>query len=161
MNAFLNRFASISSLIIKCSQENRRPTWDEYGIIIANVASLRSQDPNTKVGACALRHDNSIASIGYNGAPQGVEIDWNNREEKLKRVIHSELNCLKYCLPGDVKTLYITHSPCVNCLALIASYKIKRVVFQESYHRDTTNESEKIAKEFNIELIKYDNKNSN
>lgn len=159
MKTIFNIFCNMTAILDNCICKGKRPNWDEYGILIAHVVSLRSEDPNTKVGACALRHDNSVASVGYNGAPQGVEIDWDNREEKLKRVIHSELNCLKYCLPGDVKTLYITHSPCVNCLALIASYKIKRVVFYESYHRDVNNESEKIAKEFNIELIKYEYKN--
>lgn len=154
MNQFNKSISKSMDILNKISLDGReRPSWDEYGLLIANAVSLRSEDPNTKVGACALREDNSIASVGYNGAPQGVEINWSNREEKLKRVVHAECNTLRMVHPGDVKTLYITHSPCGNCLTLIASYRIKRVVFQELYHRD--NEFLSIAEEFGIEMIHF------
>jgi len=55
---------------------------------LAFVASERSEDPYLKVGACALRADNSIAGIGYNGAPSGVEIDWSDRDDRRQRVVH-------------------------------------------------------------------------
>lgn len=153
MNSYLSVIKKAAKIIFQCRGQNRRLTWDEYGLLLANVASLRSEDPKTKVGACALRADNSIASIGYNGAPKGVSINWNDRDEKLKRVIHAEANCLRYVKPGEVETLYITFSPCVNCLPLIASYGIKNVVFQEEYHKSV--DTFKIAKEFGINLIQY------
>ena len=43
---------------------------------LAIAASLRSEDPYVQVGSCILREDMSVASVGYNGAPSGIEIDW-------------------------------------------------------------------------------------
>jgi len=158
MNQFDKAISKSMDILKKISLDGRpRPSWDEYGLLMAITASFRSEDKNTKVGACALRFDNSVAGVGYNGPPSGIEIDWDNRDEKLKRVVHSELNALKYCRPNEIKTLYVTLCPCLNCLTLIASYGIKRVVYIEDYHRDVNGESKKIAKEFNIELIKYGN----
>ena len=59
-----------------------RLDWQEYALELARVASLRSEDPFMKVGACVLRHDNSVAGLGYNGAPPGIEINWENRDER-------------------------------------------------------------------------------
>ena len=50
----------------------KRLDWEEYALELARVASLRSEDPFMKVGACVLRNDNSVAGVGYNGAPPGI-----------------------------------------------------------------------------------------
>ena len=42
-----------------------RMSWDRYGLEIAKAASYRSEDPYLQVGACVLRIDRSIISIGY------------------------------------------------------------------------------------------------
>jgi deoxycytidylate deaminase len=91
-----------------------------------------------------------VAGIGYNGAPPGVEIDWGNRDEKNFRVIHSETNALKYCKPGTVYLLACTHSPCSRCLSAIAGYGIKKIIFEQWYHRDRN--VEELCKEFGVEL---------
>ena len=54
-----------------------RMSWDRYGLEIAKAASYRSEDPYLQVGACVLRIDRSIISIGYNGAASGVNISWD------------------------------------------------------------------------------------
>ncbi|MBQ2004587.1 MAG: cytidine deaminase, partial [Peptococcaceae bacterium] len=46
-------------------------SWDEYFMGVATLASMRSKDPNTQVGACIVSNDNKILSIGYNGFPNG------------------------------------------------------------------------------------------
>lgn len=50
-------------------------SWDEYFMGIALLSSQRSKDPNTQVGACIVSKDNRILSIGYNGAPRGLDDD--------------------------------------------------------------------------------------
>ena len=80
-------------LIMKKSQ---RISWHEYALELARVAAKRSEDPYLKVGACVLRHDNSVAALGYNGAPPNIEIDWTNRDERRKRVVHAKINELRY-----------------------------------------------------------------
>ena len=130
----------------------KRLSWPEYAMLIAHIVKLRSQDPNHKVGACILRADHSIASVGYNGAPPGAEIDWSNRQHKNERVIHAETNALRYIQPGEGKLIAITLSPCLPCLMNIISYGIKEIYYDEDY-RDV----EKIitiAKEFDIDIKK-------
>ena len=45
-------------------------TWDEYFMGVAKLASMRSKDPSTQVGACIVDKDNYILSVGYNGFPR-------------------------------------------------------------------------------------------
>jgi len=127
-----------------------RPSWIEYALKIANVAALRSEDPFQQVGACLLRHDNSVAGVGYNGAPAGIEIDWQNRDQRRVRVIHAEVNALRYTEPGECYLLASTLLPCNDCLKSIATYGIKHVAFNEVYNRDKS--SLIMAKEFGITL---------
>ena len=75
--------------------ERTRIDWHTYALKLALVASERSEDPYVKVGACVLRLDNSVAGLGYNGAPPEVDIYWHDRDERRKRVIHAEVNALR------------------------------------------------------------------
>lgn len=130
-------------------------TWDEYAMRLAEVAATKSKDPWQKVGAVILRADSSIASIGYNGFPQGVTEDWENREKRRLLVIHAEQNALRYTKPGEGKTLYSTLLPCNDCLKSIAAYGIKRVLYKEIYHQDPS--SLLIAENLGIDLVAYNN----
>lgn len=108
-----------------------RLSWDEYGLHIATVAAMRSEDPWLKVGSCVLRADNTVAATGYNGAPAGQDIDWADRGKRRALVIHAEANALRYCTPADIRggRVYVTHHPCGECVKLIAAYGISAVVY--------------------------------
>ena len=121
---------------------------------IAHSAATRSEDPSHKVGCVALREDNSVAAVSYNGAPPGVSIDWNNQVEKLKKVIHAETNCLRYVHPREVKMLVCTLSPCCACLTNIAAYGITKVVYDEAYK--DIEDAKRIASEYGISLEQYE-----
>jgi dCMP deaminase len=127
-----------------------RPNWEEYALIIAEAASSRSEDPFVKVGACALRHDNSVASVGYNGAPPGKTINWENRDERRAKVSHAENSCLRYIKPGECRILAVTESPCPVCLIQIVSYGIETVVFKNI--RNDFENSLALARELGITL---------
>ena len=129
-----------------------RIDWERYALSLAKVAALRSEDPFVKVGACVLRHDNSVASLGYNGAPPKVNIDWSDRDERRRRVIHAEANALRYVKPQECRLLACTLLPCNYCLKLISSYGIKEVVYIEEYDKDCS--SLTLASEFGINLKK-------
>lgn len=129
-------------------------SWEKYALELAKTVSLRSEDPYLKVGAVAMREDHSIVSVGYNGAPPNIEIDWSDRDERRKRVCHAELACLRYCKPNEVKLLAVTLRPCSECMKQIAMYKIPTVIYKDEYDRDDF--SAKLAKEFKIELIKIE-----
>lgn len=42
-------------------------SWDEYFMGVADLAGMRSKDPNTQVGSCIVSREHKILSIGYNG----------------------------------------------------------------------------------------------
>lgn len=129
-----------------------RINWDEYALKLALVASERSEDPYVKVGACALRQDHSVASLGYNGAPPEINIDWSDRDERRRRVVHAEVNALRYVSPNECYLLASTHLPCNDCLRMIASYGIRKIVYRNNYEKDMS--SLDLAPQFGISLLK-------
>tara|TARA_Y100001938_G_scaffold131492_1_gene188660 strand:+ start:16204 stop:16623 length:420 start_codon:yes stop_codon:yes gene_type:complete len=119
--------------------ESPKSTWGEYALQIAAVASLRSEDPHRKVGACALNHQNMVVGVGYNGLASGKNVDqqfWLDREARRKYMIHAEANCLSLCNKGDVKLLAVTLLPCSYCATMIAAYGVKEVYYNDLYERD-------------------------
>lgn len=114
--------------------------WDEYALELATVASLRSEDPYVKVGACALGEDHRVLSVGYNGLASGKDVAdefWGDRDGRRKFMLHAEANCLALFKAGECSLLAVTLLPCSYCATLIASYKIPTVVYKEVYERDT------------------------
>lgn len=135
-----------------------RKSWEETALILAEtIADCRSQDPYIQVGACAVLQDNSV-SLGYNGPPPKVEIDWSDRDNRLSRVIHAEVNALRSVGPGECKFLAVTLLPCRSCMTFIASKGVKRIVFRDVYERDQI--AFELAKEFGIELVRIPRKRS-
>lgn len=119
-------------LCTTCSTPFTRLSSDEYAVRMAETASERSEDPYVKVGTCLLRHDKTVAAVGYNGAPSGVEIDWSDRDGRRDWVIHAEANALRYVTPGEVGLMATTMMPCERCILLVAAYKIPRVVYRDA-----------------------------
>ena len=59
---------------------------------------------------------------------------WNNRELKLKLVIHAEENAILNCPFNTTDcTMYITHQPCPKCIIRILQSGIKRVIYNLPY----------------------------
>lgn len=116
-----------------------RINWREYALKIAYTASLRSEDPHRKVGACALNASNMVVGVGYNGLASGKEVPdvfWEDRDLRRPYMIHAEANCLSLCRKGEVDLLAVTLLPCSYCATLIAAYGVKQVVFAELYEKD-------------------------
>ena len=122
-----------------------------YSMELAKIAALRSEDPYVKVGCCVLRKDKSVAGLGYNGAPSGIEIDWTNRDNRRKRVLHAEVNALRYVKPNECQLIACTLLPCRSCMQMIAAYNIKIVLYKEVYKKDEA--ATILCKEWRIELI--------
>lgn len=138
------------------TKPRNRKTWEETALVLAEtIAHCRSQDPYVQVGACAVMQDNSV-SLGYNGPPPKIEIDWSDRDTRLARVIHAEVNALRSVGPGECKFLAVTLLPCRSCMTFIASKGIKRIVFRDVYERDKL--AFALAKEFGIELVQIPRK---
>ena len=119
-------------------------SWDEYFMGVAMLASQRSKDPSTQVGACIVDEDKRILSTGYNGFPKGCsddEFPWNRDESagetKYQYVVHAELNAILNAsgkkLAGS--TLYVGLFPCNECAKAIIQAGIKEVIYlSDKYH---------------------------
>ena len=139
--------------------------WPDTFIRLAQFWAAESKDPSTKVGAVIVRPDNTVAAEGYNGFPRNIEdrLDLlENREEKLKRTIHAEMNALLIAreqLHGY--TLYTYPLPvCHQCVIHIIQKGITRIVSkvdvsQERWDRwaDSSNLAEQLAAEAGVEYI--------
>ena len=95
-----------------------RPSWDDYFMALAMVATTRSIDPRTKHGCIIVDKRNRILSIGYNGPLRGALDDNVPLEPPLKYdwMEHSERNAIynaKVSLEGA--TAFITGYPCIDC----------------------------------------------
>ena len=120
--------------------------WDEYFMGIAILSSLRSKDPNTKVGACIVDKEHKVVSIGYNGMPRGVDeekVSWNKGvglDSKYLYVCHAEFNAILNTRNGAALegcTLYVTLFPCNECAKAIIQTGIKEVVFFDNKYKET------------------------
>lgn len=129
-----------------------RISWKDYALKIAEVTTLRSEDPFMKVGAVVLNKENRVVGVGYNGLASGKNVTeefWKDRDERRKYMIHAEANALLNVKRGEGDLLACTLLPCGSCATLIAAHGIKRVVYKEVYKRDTS--SLEIFKFYGIE----------
>lgn len=105
--------------------------WDDRLIDLAEQIATWSKDPRTKVGAVIVDSDRRIISTGYNGFPRGVYDDpelLNNRDDKLKRIIHAEANAIISARCDLTGThMYSTLTPCSQCAGFIIQSGISRV----------------------------------
>ena len=140
-----------------------RPDIDTWALDLAEVASRRSRDPSTKVGAVILRPDKTVASMGYNGFPRNTDDNesiYLDRPRKLLRTVHAEINALLTARePLHGYTIYI--SPlysCSQCAACIIQAGITRVVcrtptdWQESKWQASFAEAQQLLQEANIRV---------
>jgi len=121
--------------------------WDKYFLDIAYTNALMSKDPSTKVGAVIVGQNNNIISTGFNGFPIHISDTsdrLNNRDVKLKLVVHAELNAILsaarngikvdkstiYLLCYDVKQSKVWGTlPCIRCLVKIIQAGITNIVY--------------------------------
>ena len=132
----------------------KRVSWEEYAMGLAIAASVRSEDPFYKVGACALNKKNKVIGTAYNGLASGKEVDasfWQDRDKRRPYMIHAEANLLSLIKRGKCKLLACTLLPCSACATLIAAHGIKTVIYKELYNRDQA--ALDIFKFYNIECL--------
>ena len=121
-------------------------SWDEYFMGVALLASQRSKDPNTQVGACIVDDQNRILSTGYNGFPQGCSDDdfpWNRDEAlgetKYQFVVHAELNAILNARGKSLagSKVYVALFPCNECAKAIIQSGISEVIYLSDKYHDT------------------------
>lgn len=119
-------------------------SWDEYFMGVALLASKRSKDPSTQVGACIVDSNNVILTTGYNGFPKGCsddEFPWDREGENTKYpyVVHAELNAILNASGKDLKgsRIYVALFPCNECAKAIIQAGITEVIYLSDKYADT------------------------
>lgn len=133
-------------------KSNTYISWDEYFMGVAILSSMRSKDPNTKVGACIVNQKKRIVGIGYNGLPVGCsddEFPWERQggflETKYPFVVHAEPNAILNSTTSlENATIYVTLFPCHECAKLIIQSGIKEIVYMSDKYDGT--ESDQASK---------------
>lgn len=126
-------------------------------MLLAYSASLRSEDPFRKVGACALDYSNNVLGVSYNGLmpnfkpPRGF---WKHRDSRRKFMIHAETNLLARIKVGEARCIAITLLPCGSCAVNIAAHGIKTVIYSTIYDNDQS--AFEIFKFYNIDVQAID-----
>lgn len=146
-------------------------TWDEYFMGVAVLASMRSKDPNTQVGACIVDNENRILSTGYNGFPYGCSDDqfpWEREgsfgDTKYPYVVHAELNAILNARGKNLTNsrIYVDLFPCNECAKAIIQAGIKEVIYLSDKYAttDATLASKKMLESAGVKLTQMttDNK---
>lgn len=113
--------------------KNELNKWDKRFIDLATMVGGWSKEPRSRVGAVIVRPDRSIASLGFNGFPRGVDdSDERLADRPLKNsiAVHAEMNAI-LAAHSSVQgcTIYVTPLlPCSHCAGAIVQSGIKRVV---------------------------------
>ncbi len=139
-----------------------RPTWDEYFLEQARLASSRSSCSRASVGAVIVI-DNSCIATGYNGGVAGLDnccdVGHYLEDDHCIRTVHAEMNAILQCARQGHSTsngtIYVTHYPCLNCMKAIAQAGIKRIVYANDYRNHAL--SKEITDKLGIEVVKKGN----
>lgn len=122
-----------------------------------------------QVGAVIVK-DDTVISYGYNGMPSGWD---NNCEDEIvepyshyegtihktklvtkPEVLHAESNAIsklaKSSNSGLGSTMFLTHSPCMECAKLIYQSGINTVYYDESYR---SNEGIEFLKKSGVNVV--------
>ena len=129
---------------------DKRPSWDEYFMGIAELTAQRSTCLRRHVGAVIVK-DRHVIATGYNGAPRGL-VHCGDREggclrqqlgvpsgekHELCRALHAEQNAIIQAasLGQSIEnaTIYVTNQPCAICAKMIINAGINRIVVKEGY----------------------------
>ncbi len=120
---------------------------------ITRQVAERSTCPRAKVGAVIVR-DRNILATGYNGAPAGLPhctdvgcLIYESRapggelESNCYRSIHAEINAITQAAKNGAAIagadIYVTHSPCIQCLKVLVNTGVRRVFYERPYKLDT------------------------
>jgi dCMP deaminase len=114
----------------------------------AKIFAELSHARRLHVGAIVVK-DDRIISIGYNGMPSGWDnnceniVGYERGEPVLKtkpEVLHAETNAISKLArsgeSGEGATMFITHSPCLECAKLIYQSGISQVYYEQQYRDD-------------------------
>lgn len=131
-----------------------RPSLDEWALSLALVTAKRATCKRRQVGCVLLSSRGHVLATGYNGVATGLPhcTDYDNDPVYLCtglyavsgsnldgcHAIHAEQNALLQCRDiHNIRSAYVTCSPCITCCKLLLNTSCERIVFNEEYAHPT------------------------
>ncbi len=150
---------------------DKRISWDEYFMMIAEDVSTRATCIRRRVGAVIVKNKR-ILSTGYNGPPTGIShcnsetclrtkynVPSGERHE-LCRGLHAEQNAIiqaaQYGVSISDAQIFVTHQPCSICTKMLINSGIKKFTYRSPYDDKLATE---MVNEAGIEIRVLDEKN--
>ena len=147
--------------------KEKRLSWDEYFLGLAEAASKRATCNRGKSG-CVIVRDRQVLATGYVGSPAGlphcdevghlmkkvIQEDGKITEHCL-RTVHSEQNAICQAAKRGIAiagaTVYTRMTPCRTCAMLLINCGIERVVCERKYQ--LSEETENMFAEAGVKLV--------
>lgn len=127
---------NLNQIIKDIEKLKYRPSWDEYFITLATLASKRSSCERLQVG-CIIVKDNRVISTGYNGHIKGAPHKSKVVDGHEQMTIHAEANAIADSASRGIEIknsiAYITHYPCINCTKLLIASGINKIIYKSDY----------------------------
>ncbi len=146
--------------------KEKRLSWDEYFVGLADAASKRATCNRGRSG-CVIVRDKQVLATGYVGSPTGlphcddvghlmkkvIQEDGTITEHCL-RTVHSEQNAICQAAKKGIAisgaTVYTRMTPCRTCAMLLINCGIERVVCERKYQ--LAEETEKMFTDAGVKL---------
>ncbi len=128
----------------------KRPTFEEWGLIVAEAVATRADCSRRKVGAVILDKDNRIIGAGYNGTYKGnrgcLEGGCPRASSSVSPgssydtgagaciSVHAELNArLDVSEPARLigGTMCVTAEPCEGCLKWLRNTPLRWIIWMD------------------------------
>ena len=149
-----------------------RPNWDEYFMLQAELAKLRSNCVTRQVGAVIVRNHRQLAT-GYNGTPPGIKNCFDGvatrcqlrMEGKVEAgasldrcLCNMQANAIMHCAILGIEAgvegavLYTTFVPCLECTKMAITIGIRKFVCLDSYPETDYD----LLREAGVEIVQLD-----
>jgi dCMP deaminase len=134
-----------------------KPKFIEAYMDVAERFAQLSSAKRLQVGAIVVK-DDRIVSIGYNGMPTGWDNCCEDKNNKTKpEVLHAEANAVSKLArspeSAESASIFITHSPCIDCAKLIYQSGIATVYYKNDYR---STQGIEFLNRSDIEVVKVD-----
>lgn len=123
---------------------SRADLKDQVWLRVAREVARLSTCARRRAGCVLLSVEGEVLSTGYNGMAAGETHCTESRCSgahlpsgtglEACQALHAEWNAIAQCKDiHRVKTVYLTASPCVLCVRMLANTSATRIVFLEEY----------------------------
>lgn len=120
---------------------SKRININQYFLLIAKIVAMRSTCSDKQVGCVLVNRRNEILATGYNGAPHNkkhcIDMGYCIKDQGgICPSTHAEQNAILQCKDiSQIYRVYLTLSPCINCVRLLLNTPCKYIYFLNTHKR--------------------------